>query len=455
MEEATWEFLTDFGAAESEDLSDRAPLRVHPDNPAYFMDYARKAVCLTGFHTWDNLQDMGDGEPPEPFDYGEYLRSVKSHGCNYIRMWRWEMPRYRYPDSPMRHCVPQPWQRTGPAIARDGKPAFDLTKFDARYFVRLRERVERAAREGVYVSVMLFEGHAVQFAEEAWCYHPFAAGNNVNDLDAGFGEGDGRAYYTLKARWLTSLQEAYVRQVVGALSHLGNVLFEICNEAGQYSTEWQYHMIRYIKSLERGKPVHHPVGMTFQFKGGSNANLFAGPADWISPNSEGGYQDDPPPADGRKVVLADTDHLWGIGGKPDWAWKSFVRGLHPVYMDPYRDEDPLFSELSSNRGCPELREHLGYIQRFARGMNLAAMSPHGELVTTSYCLASPGAEYLVYLPEAGSVTVDLSAAKRFFRVSWFEPETGEFAREPSVEGGRSFRFRCPFDRLCILHLKGL
>ena len=44
-----------------------------------------------------------------------------------------------------------------------------------------------------------------------------------------------------------------------------NVLWEICNEAGSYSTEWQYHFIRFIKAEERNRSKQHPVGMTFQW----------------------------------------------------------------------------------------------------------------------------------------------------------------------------------------------
>lgn len=36
------------------------PLRVHPTNPRYFTDDGQRAVYLTGSHTWDNLQDMGE-----------------------------------------------------------------------------------------------------------------------------------------------------------------------------------------------------------------------------------------------------------------------------------------------------------------------------------------------------------------------------------------------------------
>jgi hypothetical protein len=50
-----------------------------------------------------------------------------------------------------------------------------------------------------------------------------------------------------------------------------------------------------------------------------NPALFASPASAISPG--GGphdeYLKDSPASDGIKVIISDTDHLWGIGGNSD------------------------------------------------------------------------------------------------------------------------------------------
>jgi hypothetical protein len=119
-----------------------------------------------------------------------------------------------------------------------------------------------------------------------------------------------------------------VKKVVDTVNDLDNVLYEISKESGVYATAWQYHMIDLIHQYEAGKPKQHPVGMTFQHAGGSNAELFAGPADWISPSGGDGYQSDPPAADGRKVLVNDTDHsfFWtglqkaGPAGQQAWVW---------------------------------------------------------------------------------------------------------------------------------------
>jgi len=306
----------------------KGTLHIHPKNPRYFTDDDERAVYLAGSHTWSNLQDMGITDPPPQFDFSAYLDFLQKHNHNFIRLWRWEMPKWRYSlDRPFSFSQPHPWKRTGPGFARDGKPKFNLYEFEESYFSRLRHRVEMAAERGIYVSIMLFEGHCAQFAVQGWEFHPFHPDNNVNGVDGGRLE-----YYTLNNEAVLALQESYVRKVIDTVNDLDNVLYEICNEAGNYSTEWQYHLIHFIKSYETEKSKQHPVGMTFQYggeKSGSNANLFNSFADWISPNPEGGYREDPPVNDGRKVVLNDTDHLWGEGGSPQWVWKSFTRGHNP------------------------------------------------------------------------------------------------------------------------------
>jgi hypothetical protein len=49
----------------------------------------------------------------------------------------------------VKYCRPHPWVRSGPGPANDGKPKFDLTRFDPEYFDRLRSRVI-AARDAAF-----------------------------------------------------------------------------------------------------------------------------------------------------------------------------------------------------------------------------------------------------------------------------------------------------------------
>jgi len=306
---------------------------------------------------------------------------------------------------------------------------------------------------------MLFEGWGVQHVADAWKAHPFHPENNVNGLN-GDADGDGRGLevHTLRVPAVTRLQEAYVRKVIDTINDLDNVLYEIANESGDYSTEWQEHFIRFIHDYEKGKPRQHPVGMTFQYarepkQRGANTNLFSSPADWISPNPDAGkfnYRTNPPPADGRKVILTDTDHLWGIGGDAAWVWKSFLRGLNPIFMDPYKQ---VVLQEGSDAKWEPVRRAMGVTRRLAERVNLAAMTPLPDLASTRYCLAQPGREYLVYLPQGGEVTVDLTAASGAIAVEWFNPDTGETLPAASTSGGASRSFKSPIAGHAMLYLR--
>jgi len=439
------------------------PLRVHPENRRYFTDGSGKAVYLTGSHTWANLVDMGAADPPERFDFEAYLDFLERYDHNFIRLWTWESTTWdtrsngQWRKDKPHHAAPQPWARTGPGEARDGKPKFDLTTFDPEYFQRLRSRVAAAGRRGIYVSIMLFEGWGLQFAPGAWESHPFHSDNNVGAINGDVnGDGKGVEIHALASPEITARQEAYVRKVVDTVNDLDNVLYEISNENHPPSTRWQYHMIRYVHDYEKGKAKQHPVGMTFQYQGGSNRTLLESPADWISPNPEGGYRDDPPAADGRKVILNDTDHLWGIGGNQAWVWKSFVRGMNPIFMDPY--DGVVLGDRSEQKWDP-VRRSLGYTLRYAKRMNLAAMTPQNELASTGYCLAGGAkgtSEYLVYLPAGGKVTVDLSAAKdprgAPLAVEWFNPSTGKAAAAGTTDGGARRELTAPFEGDAVVYL---
>ena len=448
------------GRGQAQGVRGGGPLRVGKENARYFADGSGTAVYLTGSHTWNNLQDMGPTDPPAAFDFEGYLDFLDEHHHNFVRLWRWELVSWNTAaanekESQTHFCSPHPWARTGSEKALDGKPRFDLNSFDEAYFKRLRSRVEQAERRGIYVSIMLFEGWGLQFVKEGWKAHPFNPANNSDGMGKGAGsDGKGLTIFTLAHPEITRVQEAYVRKVIDTVNDLDNVLFEISNENHPPSTEWQYHFIRFIQEHEKTKPKQHPVGMTFQYQGGKNATLLASPADWISPNPDADsgfdYRNNPPPGDVGKVVLSDTDHLWGIGGDVAWVWKSFLRGLNPIFMDPYQGE--ILSAGSKDRWEP-VRAALGHTRRFAERISLAAVTPQPDLASTGYCLAQPGREYVVFQPKPGeSFSVDLKAG--VYRFEWFDTAKGAAARDGRIEAPDGKReFKAPFTGTAVLYLK--
>jgi hypothetical protein len=434
------------------------PLRVLKSNPRYFTDGSGKAIYLAGSHQWHNFQDNGhrlpEGkDPPPAFDYDGYLSFLQKQHHNFFRLWRWETPKWadEQPKGVVKYCQPHPWARTGPGEAKDAKPKFDLTKFDDVYFDRLRQRVKAAGDKGIYVSIMLFEGWELQFTD-AWTCHPFNGPNNINDIDATV-DNKGLAYNSLQdttmGKKVLALQETYVRKVIDTVSGLDNVLYEICNEAGVYSTPWQYHVIKLVKAYESTKPKQHPVGMTFQYPGATNKILYDSPADWISPNPGNDnerYRDAPTSEYHGKVIVNDTDHLWGhTGGDSIWVWKSFCRGLNVLFMEELTPS-PTWQD-SARKGMDQTR-------KFSEKINLAAMVPSDKLSQTGYCLADKGKEYLVFQAgDKGEFTVNLRDAQGTFSVEWFDVNKDNSVQGQPVGGGTIRTFTTPFGGPAVLYLK--
>ena len=186
--------------------------------------------------------------------------------------------------------------------------------------------------------------------------------------------------------------------------------------------------------------------------------MLSSPADWISPGS-GGWPDlknDPRPAPATRVCLLDTDHVFGVGGNQKWVWKGFMRGYNVLFMDPY--DDPQWTPILAAqqvgvRDANVPRLAMGQTRRCAERMNLAAATPRPELASTGYCLAAPGREYLVYLPEGGRVKLDLSAAKGRFSVEWVHPVTGKTTPGGAVDGGQWQWLKSPLEADVVVYLR--
>jgi hypothetical protein len=448
------------------------PLRVHPDNPRYFTDNSGKAIYLTGFHTWANFQEFSD-DTTRAFDYGGYLDLLEANNCNLIRLWAWENSAWASwaPDTVKSRIGPMlPYRRTGPDLALDSLPRFDITEYNPIYFERLRERAELAGERGIYVMVMLFQGWSIErkgrlkadsTRGNPWWGHPFNKANNINGIDGDLnGSGEGEEIHQLASDKITEIQKDYIRRVIDTVGDLDNVLFEISNESNKHSTAWQYAMIDYIHEYEKTKAKQHPVAMTFHYQDGKNSELFASGAEAISPNpgENKAYILAPPPADGSKVIITDTDHLWGIGGNRKWVWKSFTRGLHPIFMDPL---EPLVAarERENNRGdWPEyvqIRRNMGFTRAFALRMDLAATVPDTTVASTGYCLVSRAVgreELLAYLPDGGKVDVDLGGIDGNLAAEWFDPSSGSTADRFELTGGEKTRLAAPFGGHAVLFI---
>jgi hypothetical protein len=451
------------------------PLTALSTNPNYFTDGSGKAVYLTGSHTWNNFQDWGTDGSPQPFDFPDYVKFLVTHNHNFTLLWQTELPVFRaLPTTasapPDFWVTPQPWQRTGPGMASDGKPKFDLTKFNQPYFDRLRDRVQQLTAAGIYAGVYLFSGEWLLRFRFAGDGYPFTGSNNVNGID----DGGGTASVTMSGpNAITAIQDVYVKKVVDTLNDLPNVLWIVSQEAPPGSEWWNNHFISFTRSYETTKPLQHPIGYGV-VADNNDATILNSDADWIAP----AVRISPTNSCGKghpacKVNINDSDHSYfGIWNESPQAnrnyfWINFIQGNQTLFMDPYvvlypREKRNLCpSPVNGISSAPDprwenVRNTMGLIRGYADRMNLTAMVPRGGLSSTGHVLASAKAdapELLVYAPSEGDFTVDLSAIDGPLAQEWMNPATGGRTSGPTVTAGKRTTFTPPFRGDAVLYLK--
>lgn len=454
------------------------PLKALATNPNYFTDGTGKAVYLTGSHTWNTFQDWGTDGTIRPLDFGMFVRMLVKHHHNFTLLWATELPSFHglpttATSPPDFDVTPQPWLRTGPGNASDGKPKFDLTKFDQPYFDRLRDRVQQLREAGIYAGVYLFSGEWLLRFRFPGDGYPLGGSNNVNGID----DGGGTRSVTMTApNEITRIQDAYAKKVIDTLSDLPNVLWIVSQEAPSNSTWWNSHLIALVRSYEAGKPLQHPIGYGALDGQKNDDVLVNSDADWIAPS----VRISPTSTRGtgnprRKVNVNDSDHsyfgIWNDSAQVNrnYFWINFTQGNQTIFMDPY----VVYYPRENRNLCPSpvhgigsgpdprwdnVRDTMGFIRRYADRMNLAATTPRGDLSSTGHALVGTSAaetEVLAYAPSGGAFDVNLLNFGGRFAVEWMNPATGETSAGADVEGGTRRTFEPPFSGDAVLYLKSM
>ncbi len=448
-------------------------LRKSSVNPRYFTDDSGKAIYLTGSHTWAVMQDIWlEGNPRKNMDYDGFLQTMSELGHNFLRFWQWAQTKNCPWNDISTLFDPMPYERTGPGNAFDGSPKFNLNKWNEEYFIRLRERVQKASEKGIYVSIMFFEAWGIKYSnyhpdQDPWLCYPMNPLNNINNITDNPVLENGQAldFFSLNCPQLLELQKEFIKKVIDTVNDFDCVLYEICNEIPNRieAMKWQDHLCEFVKEYEKSMPKQHPVGITGEGGEQDMSQLYDTCADWISTGNGRmfEYRYNPPASDGEKIILSDTDHLWGHGGDYVWVWKSFTRGINTLFMDPWeplpaREKDWIVNGTSKNSRYyypyDLIRRNLGYVRKFAEKMDLNTCIPHNELCTSTFCIANKGKEYLFLLPAGGTEGIDLWEAEGEFKALWFKPETGETFEENSFKGGDKYMITSPFSGTAVLYL---
>src|SRR5947209_2663547 len=158
-------------------MASSQPLCLHPENPHYFLfrGQPRVLVCATE-HYWSVVN--------RAFDALRYLDEAADKRQTLSRLFLLfrELQSARNPSSPCKPDSPDfvaPWERSGPGVALDGEPAYDLERWNGEYFARLHRFLQLASERDIVVEVTLFSN---TYAEAVGALHPLRAANNLDGI---------------------------------------------------------------------------------------------------------------------------------------------------------------------------------------------------------------------------------------------------------------------------------
>ena len=428
-------------------------------------------IMLNGSHTWADYQDQGNNGATVALDFTAFVNFLKTHNQNATILQKNDLFQYCGFGSGGVWIVASdptnsPWQRTGPGTASDGGLKFDLTKFNQPYFDQLHARVLQLQQNGIYAILEIFDGRNITVqrcgtTSPTGDGYPGTGVNNINGIDDGYSSGSNGPNSMIGS--VLPWQQAYMQKAVDTVNDLPNVLYEPCKEAPDDT--WCRNMINAIHTYQNAKPNQHPVlypalnGLpSDSAEINSNAGLFAGSSRTINGVNPCGTG-----IPTCKVNLNDSDHSYTMPSiKTDGAllnrnfvWENFTSGAGGImFQDPYL----MFWSASSRNLCDNgvppahgqctvldpywepLRNNLGYATILSQKLNLTVMSSN-SLASTSWCLADNsaiGSQFVVYAPNGGSFTVDLSAqAGRTINYQWLDPTNGSYSAIATVAGGNS------------------
>ena len=226
------------------------PLRLHPDNPHYFLFAGRPAVLVTSGEHYGAVLNRD-------FDYIRYLDTLRADHLNLTRTfsgsYREVAGNFAIASNTL---APAAGKFIAPWLQRDGK--FDLTKWDDAYFARLKAFVAYAGRSGVVVEFVLF---CPLYEDSMWSVSPMNARNNMNAI----GDVARTDVLALKDARLTEVQDNMVRKIVSELRDFDNVYYEICNEPyfQGVTLAWQEHISKVIAETESGFAKKHLIAQNW------------------------------------------------------------------------------------------------------------------------------------------------------------------------------------------------
>jgi hypothetical protein len=419
-----------------------APLTLHPDNPHYFLFRGRPTVLVTSAEHYGAVLNRD-------FDITKYLNELHAHGLNLTRTFTGvycedskSFGITRNTLAPAGGKLICPWARSSTPGYAGGGNKFDLSRWDADYFVRLKSLLEQASKRGIVVELALF---CPFYDDSMWKLSPMNAANNVN----GAGKLARTAVYDrTKNGALQAVQEALVKKLVAELNGFDNLYYEVCNEPyfGGVTDDWQRRIVDVIVTAEKplagkhlislniangAKKVEkpHPAVSIFNFH-------YASPPNAVKQNY------------GLNRVIGENETGFKSTADTHYrmeAWEFLLAGgglfNHLDYSFVVGHEDGTFRypAKTPGGGNRDFRQQMKVLKDFLHGFDFVRMRPDETTVRgglsakgRARVLSEPGKQYAVYLFGGPQARLELALPKGTYRAEWLDPLSGKVLKAESV-----------------------
>ncbi|HMJ64000.1 MAG TPA: DUF6298 domain-containing protein, partial [Candidatus Binatia bacterium] len=416
-------------------------LSPHPDNPHYFLFRGKPAVLITSGEHYGAVLN-------KDFDYVAYLDELVAHRFNHTRLFSGTYCERE--DSfgitgntlaPVPGAFVCPWARSETPGCFDGGSKFDLTRWDEKYFARLKDLVQEAGRRGIVVEMNLF---CTMYSDAIWGASPMNSANNIN----GIGRVSRNEVYALKEEQLTAAQEAVARKIVNELNTFDNVYYEVCNEPYERSgmhPDWQSRIVQVITEAESSLPNKHLISLNDEHRDGkitkprplvSIYNFHAATPESVTLN----YALGKALGDNETGGSARDDKTYRVQ-----AWEFILAGgaLFSHLDFSFATTHPrgtLRNHKSPGGGSPELRQQLGILKKFIEGFDFVRMTPDKSIAalpagTRIFALSERGRQYAIYLSGARQTTLSLDLPAGSYRAEWINTLSGQTDKREDIRGG--------------------
>lgn len=426
-------------------LAAEKPLALHPDNPHYFLFRGKPTILITSAEHYGAVLNAD-------FDYEKYFDELARCGLNNTRTFSGVYCEDEKAFNIARNTLApgagkflSPWARSGEAGYPNGGNKFDLTKWDDKYFARLKDFVAQAGKRGVVVEMNLF---CPFYEDSMWRLSPQNPANNIQKV----GPKDRTHVYTLdKHGGLLVHHDAVVKKIATELNEFDNLYYEVCNEPyfGGVTMDWQHHIVDTIVAAEKELPNQHLISL----------NIANGTAKIDKPHPAVSifnfHYASPPKAVGENYALNKVigDNETGFKGTADThyrmeAWEFLLAGgglynnLDYSFTVGHEDGSFQYPDKQPGGGNRGFRDQMKVLKDFLYGFDFVRMKPDAATLKKSSSdktrvtlLSEPGKQYALYCFGSGPVTLTLTLPDGGYDVEWIDVLTGKSLGKKDVGPG--------------------